>query len=682
MRKPKPNVVCPNAVLRCLAIIYALGFLVSGCGEASNQNITPVPGPQLTTSPLPSPTLNQPDMDVTKVALVQQRQTAVDAIATQYANGTPYVTTPLPFNPSQADPPPPLGLNYKCVDADRVFSYRSCWTGLHDNEYIFASAGAPKDDPTQGMVRVYTTTLDRSTVTPDQWYATPTKGGLVRITDAANFRLTLQAENGTHFLFDLPTRQWLPPAAPASTGPEFDATKEALETQRNNEQATAGAVVATMVSLGTPLPTPMPLPTLKAAATPVLGIFGCGEADKEFRYGNCWIGQYNNEYLFVAAGAPKSDPTLGLLRVITSTLDQRTQGPEQQYITPSHHGRILITSFVGERLTLQADNTLFTFDLPMRQWLPPPTSIPTSLPPSPISTAQVETPHHPAGAGIIWQEKWSPRCNRVMRVLNQWIESKPQQNLSIVVCAGSQPPRVNSQQGIVGILTQDISTGAVLSGPDFYQTPSQVGAVQVVDAVGERLTLASENGTHFLFDLTTRQWLPPPTSLPTLVEKNATKDAILMRGEYDYQTRVANGTPIVSTPLAINPSTPEITPVLGIHSGCMDASSTTATFDSCWTGKHDNEYIFADTMTRNSQPQQAILRVFTATLNMDGFGPLQQFLTSSPVGAVRIIQADDYKLTLEAESGTHFLFDLTTRQWLPPPTLPSTGRPTLPPAPQ
>jgi hypothetical protein len=51
--------------------------------------------------------------------------------------------------------------------------------------------------------------------------------------------------------------------------------------------------------------------------------------------------------------------------------------------------------------------------------------------------------------------------------------------------------------------------GAVIGGPDTYNTPTQAGAVQVIDAVGERLTLKAKDGTLFYFDVPSRQWLNP-----------------------------------------------------------------------------------------------------------------------------------------------------------------------------
>jgi hypothetical protein len=49
-------------------------------------------------------------------------------------------------------------------------------------------------------------TLERA-----QSYPTPSKAGVVHVTDAVGERLTLEAADGTRFYFDVATRQWVNP---------------------------------------------------------------------------------------------------------------------------------------------------------------------------------------------------------------------------------------------------------------------------------------------------------------------------------------------------------------------------------------------------------------------------------------------------------------------------------------
>ncbi len=177
--------------------------------------ITPTPTypPMQSPTPVATVTLTRPDMDATKVARYDQQREEWAAMATRIANGTPFVYTPIPIPTTPPRPPPVLGLYAGCIDPDPYYTYRSCWVGLQNNEYLFVSAGSIKTDPIQGMVRVYTTTLDQQTWGPEQTYFTPAKAGLVRITGAVDQRLTLRTDSGTLFYFDLVTRQWATPTS-------------------------------------------------------------------------------------------------------------------------------------------------------------------------------------------------------------------------------------------------------------------------------------------------------------------------------------------------------------------------------------------------------------------------------------------------------------------------------------
>jgi hypothetical protein len=172
----------------------------------TRQWVNPLPA-----TPIATATLTRPDQDATKVSRYEQQRQEWAAMATGIANGTPFVYTPIAIPTTAPRPTRVLGLSTWCIDPDRYYTYRSCWVGRHDNEYLFVSAGAIKPDPAQGMLQVYTTTLDELTWGPEHTYFTPAKAGLVLITTSTGNRLTLRAENGTLFTFDLLTRQWVNP---------------------------------------------------------------------------------------------------------------------------------------------------------------------------------------------------------------------------------------------------------------------------------------------------------------------------------------------------------------------------------------------------------------------------------------------------------------------------------------
>ena len=200
-----------------IRIVEVLGSRLTIRGEdgtlfyfdvATRQWVDP---PSTTTIPAQTPTLTRAEMDATKVARYDQQRQEWGAMATSIAQGTPFVYTPIPIPTTPPRPPHVLGLYSGCADPDPYYTYRSCWAGLGNNEYLFVSSGAIKSDPPQGMVRVYTTTLDQETRGPELTYTTPRKAGLVRIINAVGQRLTLRTDIGTRFYFDVATRQWVNP---------------------------------------------------------------------------------------------------------------------------------------------------------------------------------------------------------------------------------------------------------------------------------------------------------------------------------------------------------------------------------------------------------------------------------------------------------------------------------------
>jgi hypothetical protein len=158
--------------------------------------------------PSPAPVLTKRDMSATKEARDQAERSAV---ATLIASGTPIVITPLPIPTQGPVLTPVLGITGDCAQGDNVFDYGGCWVGRTDTEYTFVSTGAFWDDLPQGIIRVYTSTLDLQDYGPQHSYQAPSRSGLLHVAAAEGFRLTLQADDGTTFYFDVATRQWVNP---------------------------------------------------------------------------------------------------------------------------------------------------------------------------------------------------------------------------------------------------------------------------------------------------------------------------------------------------------------------------------------------------------------------------------------------------------------------------------------
>lgn len=139
-------------------------------------------------------------------------------------------------------------------------------------------------------------------------------------------------------------------------------------------------------------------------------------------------------------------------------------------------------------------------------------------PPKPtIVVAQGPTPvphpdplHRSAGAGTIVDTGMAPMPSAVYAGQNRWYESKGGDN--IIVYAGAEG-RDHAQGVLIVAVENSTNPGTKqVSGATggHYLTPEKAGAVRIVDAKGEQLTLQSASGTTFIFDVASRTFLPPP----------------------------------------------------------------------------------------------------------------------------------------------------------------------------
>lgn len=77
---------------------------------------------------------------------------------------------------------------------------------------MYAGGDGYMGNPLQGILIMLIASPDGLTpLARGERYNTPTLNGPVQITDAVGERLTLQADDGTTFYFDVATRQWVNP---------------------------------------------------------------------------------------------------------------------------------------------------------------------------------------------------------------------------------------------------------------------------------------------------------------------------------------------------------------------------------------------------------------------------------------------------------------------------------------
>jgi len=317
---------------------------------------------------LPTATLN-PNSMPGKAEREQFNDLYDRAWGTALAQNPPPVTVPPewiptvaePLTPWPTDPRIPAGAGWiSNVQGPRPFplvaKVYNFWVERTDDDGIIVYAGSLYDNAAQGTLLIQRLNEFGPIDAEPEIYTAPQQAGGIRIVDAIGERLTLRADDGTLFYFDVLTRQWVgTPPSPAPSPPTH----------------TPGRRPAA--------------PTF----TPVIGMlpgclpFGNGAG---IPY-NCWQGLVNGQLLILKAGVGGygHDQTQGFVWV--NTPEQREDGSDI-YFTPQQIGPVKIVSVNGLIFTLAPAEpgfppVTFVFDLATRQWVTPgPTPVP-SLPPSP-----------------------------------------------------------------------------------------------------------------------------------------------------------------------------------------------------------------------------------------------------------------------------------------------------------
>jgi hypothetical protein len=133
----------------------------------------------------------------------------------------------------------------------------------------------------------------------------------------------------------------------------------------------------------------------------------------------------------------------------------------------------------------------------------------TPLPGTPTPTASIPptaTPNY-AGAGIIVDGPFPPAQSETFRYRNYWYEMQGGERISVY--AGVEGSKGSRVQGMIEVDITSPDGKRQLQAAVYYRTPTQSGYVEVVGADGEKLHLRTWNGTEFVFDLPSHQWLKP-----------------------------------------------------------------------------------------------------------------------------------------------------------------------------
>jgi hypothetical protein len=150
--------------------------------------------------------------------------------------------------------------------------------------------------------------------------------------------------------------------------------------------------------------------------------------------------------------------------------------------------------------------------------------IPTLSPPK-----TVDVPRRPAGIGTIVEDSPSGYSSNYL-LENEWREVIGDKLIRVFAGALQGNGIVflpRPWQGLVIVEVRIPNTDAFVAGESgFFNTPSKVGSVKIVDAQGERLVLRAEDGTTFYFDVPARRFVSSLTEVvPTATPAPATPQA-------------------------------------------------------------------------------------------------------------------------------------------------------------
>jgi len=195
-----------------------------------------------------------------------------------------------------------------------------------------------------------------------------------------------------------------------------------------------------------------------------------------------------------------------------------------------------------------------------------------------------------------------------------------------------------------GALLTDIEQGALQLQDEVYLTPSRSGTARIVQADALFLTVRTANGDFFGFDVRTGQW---DTARPTATPKSV-----------DAYSR------------GIQPCE---TPPSYFLAG------------NCWAEILNGSYYQVRAGAARPEPAQGYINVRRQSLESGSSPWEEEYLTPTEAGRIEVVAANDFVLTLRAENGSLFAFDLDSRTWITPPAtatpVPATPTSTTTPSP-
>jgi hypothetical protein len=223
------------------------------------------------------------------------------------------------------------------------------------------------------------------------------------------------------------------------------------------------------------------------------GIFETGQAPLPHDYviENQWQTTLPNGHVRVYAGSLASDPSQGLVVVLTTSLDLK-QGTTQVYLTPAKTGPIRIFDSYGQQLSLiSKGGALLTFDVSARQFVPS-----KPMPAWPSGTSELGQMSFPAGL---------PFPANMFNVENVWQGSV--NGAYERVFAGSYLADPTQGLVIVQVVPSNlwIEPGSNDLSQALHLTHAKAGSLRITGATQGMMTLETASGSAFAFDTRSNQ---------------------------------------------------------------------------------------------------------------------------------------------------------------------------------
>lgn len=135
-------------------------------------------------------------------------ETQVALLPNRTPNPNPIIATAKPYPTSTLL----TGIYKDCLEVKaHEMVTKNCWSEVFGTTYIFLRAGASTTDERQGLILISARSVDSPLPGAGIFYQTPSRHGQVEVSGAQGWLVSLRADDGTLFAFDLFSHTWEDP---------------------------------------------------------------------------------------------------------------------------------------------------------------------------------------------------------------------------------------------------------------------------------------------------------------------------------------------------------------------------------------------------------------------------------------------------------------------------------------